>query len=132
MKVMMNKIFLAFFVLLLSSTAVNACEVGDPYPYKAPYAIEKCPEDIQEWMERQNACWHMEEELPHREGEDAAYMEEQMKALDCFNVGCDYYDLFAKYEGDIAYTGTLTGYIAFIYGMETDPECIIEDPVITE
>lgn len=115
-----------------SATAVaGKCKTEDPFPYTAPYNMENCPEDIQNWMNRVNTCAHFE-------GEEA-YNDERKAELDninieyqCDYIGCDFGDLFYKYEGDIVYTGVLSDYEKFVYGDNGVLECNMEQEMPPE
>jgi hypothetical protein len=116
--------FFTFFLLIaLPAQAAIKCEIGDPFPYIAPYNMGECPADIQSWMERVNICAHLADELPDRTGDDRAYTETQMNDLRCQNIACDYETLFANHEGDIVYIGILTGYAETVYGENYDLTC---------
>jgi hypothetical protein len=91
------------------------CQTGDAFPYTAPYDMEFCPNDIQAWMDRTNGCAHFAGEEPY-DAERGKFLNEQMDKLRCNDIGCDFQALFLKYEGDIVYTGILTGYAEATFG----------------
>ncbi len=114
----------SLFALLFFPTLSYAgvCKTDDPYPYVAPYAMDSCPEDIQNWLDRANICAHFSGEEAYDE-DRAAEIEEVMHDNQCDYVECDYHELFLKYEGDIVYTGVLTDYKNLIYGGQELFEC---------
>ena len=101
------------------------CATSDPFPYESPYDIEECPADIQDWLDRANACAHFAGEEAYDE-ERAAELDQIMNENQCDYIACDFEDLFAKYEGDIVYTGVITGYGEVLYGEEGVPPCDME------
>ena len=128
MKMMKSKIF-GLFILLMACMPLSAfagtCSTGDPFPYEAPYDIDHCPEDIQNWLDRANTCAHFV-------GEEA-YDEERKRELDnvlnenqCDYIECDFFDLFAHYEGDIIYTKILTDYEGLLTGGQGYIDCQME------
>lgn len=112
---------LVFFVPE-SAWAAGKCVVGDPYPYEAPYDMAECPADIQMWMDRANGCAHYSGEET-TDDDRAAEIGEAMNELQCEFIGCDYTGLLSKYEGDVVYTGVLTGYEQVLYGDNGGFEC---------
>lgn len=114
------------FAMPLDAVASGKCQTSDPYPYVAPYKMDACPQDIQEWMNRANVCTHFQSEEAYDDARraelDAAIAENKCEAL-----LCDYGDLFAKYEGDIVYTGVLTDYAQMLYGDVEPVQCLPYD-----
>lgn len=123
------KRFLILFVSLILPFEVMAdgkCKTGQPFPYEAPYEMESCPEDIQSWLDRANGCSYYEGELQGLGNDDAdrsSVLDSHMVETECAVLWCDYDDLFAKYEGDIVYTGVLTEYAQSLYGDSELPAC---------
>ncbi len=91
------------------------CDMDAPHAYTAPYDMTSCPADLHGWMERANGCGHFMGEEPY-DAERRAFLKTQMDDLQCAALGCDYADLFRKYEGDIVYAGILTGYAEAVFG----------------
>lgn len=126
-------LLLALFVLTASISAAQAapCETGDPFPYMTPAKIGShtvdpkvdCPKDIQTWMNRVNICAHFSGEPPYNK-ERAAEIDAALKDNKCDQLGCEFETLFTQYEGDIVYTGVMTGYLESIYGdADSLPKC---------
>tara|TARA_B100001989_G_scaffold251864_2_gene232136 strand:+ start:2194 stop:2679 length:486 start_codon:yes stop_codon:yes gene_type:complete len=131
---------LIFFFVFLSvpmlAHASGKCKVEDSYPYEAPYDMEGCPEDIQSWMDRLNGCSYFESEM---EGMKTSFddprlieLKNQWDELQCVSLWCDYDDIFMKYEGDIVYTGIISGYAQMIYGDSELPVCGMEQELSPE
>ncbi|MGH1378274.1 MAG: hypothetical protein ACRBB3_05565 [Alphaproteobacteria bacterium] len=102
------------FVMSNVALADN-CKTGDPFPFKSPYSIEKCPADIQHWMDRANICAHFSGEEAY-DADRGAEIDAVMVENECGYIGCDARALWAKYEGDIAYTGVISDYEEFVFG----------------
>lgn len=99
------------------------CQSDEAF-YTVPYDMESCPADIQAWMDRAYGCGHFAGEEAYDE-ERRLYIATQMKDLSCNTVGCDYKKLFAKYEGDIVYTGVLSGFAEKVFGsLDALPICL--------
>lgn len=100
------------------------CQTGDPFPYVSPYSTNTCPPEIQDWMNRVNACAHFAGEEA-TDVERKAFLDAEMQKNKCDAIGCDFETIFAKHEGDIVYTGILTQYAALVYGesMDSLPAC---------
>lgn len=110
-------------VLLVPQMAwAGKCSVSDPFPYESPYEMEECPADIQMWMDRANGCTHYAGEET-TDDERAAEIGEAMNELQCEFIGCDYTALLSKYEGDVVFTGILTGYEQVLHGGQSGFEC---------
>lgn len=96
------------------------CSVGFVHPYTAPYDIDHCPADIQEWLERADTCSRLHG-LTHPD--DIAEAKEEImnegwgiEELQCSKIACDFSALFSKYEGDIVYTGILIDFEKLMHG----------------
>lgn len=123
---------LMLFVFMPAQLLAETCKTGDPFPYEAPYVIDKCPEDIKGWLDDANACAHFMGEEAYDE-ERAAELDTIMIEHQCEYIECAYHDLFAKYEGDMIYTGILTGYAQIIYGDDgVVPDCQMEQEMPPE
>lgn len=114
------RLFLCAFSLgslfiINNALADGRCKTDDPFPYTAPYDMETCPQDIQDWMDRANSCNHFSGEEA-TDAERKKELAQNLEELKCSDLFCDYDDLFMKYEGDIVYTGVLTGYAEVLYG----------------
>ncbi len=130
----MRHIPLLLFILLpLFSFKAHAapCATSDPFVYTPPARIgsEKvdptidCPSDIQNWMNRVNACAHFSGEPPYDE-ERRKFIDDQLAKNKCDAIKCDYKKLKSEYEGDIVYFGIVIDFMEAVYGEETMmPEC---------
>ena len=118
-------LLLSLLLFIASFTPAQAapCETGDPFPYVPPAKIGSqtvdpkidCPADIQVWMNRVNICAHFAGEPPYDKAR-AAEIDAALKDNKCQQLGCEFETLFTQYEGDIVYTGVMTGYLESIYG----------------
>lgn len=119
-------LFALVLVAGCAPAAQEKCVTGDPFPYTSPYNVGGCPADIQRWIDRVNICGHFAGEEPYDE-ERRASLNKAAAENRCDAVGCDYEALFSRYEGDIVYTGILTGYAEQVYGAtENIPHCTKE------
>lgn len=114
--------FLAAFPL---SAHAASCKVGDPFPFKSKEKIEECPPPIQGWMDRANGCAHLQGEMGGADSSASAEMEEEWAELQCDFIGCDFDQVYGRYEGDIIYIGILTAYADYVYGDAGVPKCPI-------
>lgn len=123
---LISGLFILIIIAACAPAAQTKCATGDPFPYTSPYNVGGCPADIQGWLDRVNACGHFAGEEPYDQKRTAT-INRAMTENRCDAVGCDYEALFSRYEGDIVYTGILTGYAEQVYGStENIPHCIKE------
>jgi hypothetical protein len=113
---------LAVLCPTVASADVCKTEGAYPYEYNSEYGAYTCPSDIQSWMDRVNICADVYTKI----GEDWDRADEFADVIEqnqCEGIACDYHDLFAKYEGDMTYTGALYGYAERVYGGDDDFDC---------
>lgn len=120
----MKQSVLAALIVMWGMPAYAAtCMTEDPFPFTTQYAINHCPDDIQNWLNRVNTCAHFAGEELY-DAERKAYIDAAVTENVCHDLGCDMDALFLKYEGDIAYTGVLFEYGRVVYGSEDAmPQC---------
>lgn len=110
----------------ISLPASAACEVEGQFPYTDPFGIEQCPEELNRWMQRLNACTEHAQAfgIPGMSDEEMEKREWAMIDLECCKTGCDYYDLKEKYAENPSYIGVLDQYAKRVHGEDQNPECI--------
>ncbi|MEZ5813634.1 MAG: hypothetical protein R3E13_02755 [Alphaproteobacteria bacterium] len=117
---------LVLMATCISLPASAACEVEGQFPYTDPFGIEQCPEELNRWMQRLNACTEHAQAfgIPGMSDEEMEKREWAMIDLECCKTGCDYYDLKEKYAENPSYIGVLDQYAKRVHGEDQNPECI--------